>query len=218
MSKAVLEILMILIITTLIYATGFYFENTALGLFSIVAAWLLIWGFMRKNKKSWKELGFKKPHSWPRTWLVALTGAAGIHFIIGKLLKPQITKVTGPLDISEFASIPGNPAALALGLLVVWTLAAFGEEMVFRGYFLNRLAGLFKRRHFAWTFAILISSCIFGFGHIYQGFAGVILAFAAGILYCLAYFFNLRNLWAPILMHGIYDTFAFLILFFGLEI
>lgn len=218
MNKNSRNIFLILFITAVIYAAGLYFKNTALGLFSILVAWLLIWALIKKEKSSWKDFGFNRPKGWPRTWLIAILGVLCIHILVGKLLKPQITKLTGPLNLSEFESIYDNPSALALGLLVVWTLAAFGEEMVFRGYFLNSITGLFKKGRFVWLLGVFISSAIFGLGHIYQGFSGVILAFVVGVLYCLVYFLNHRNLWAPILMHGLYDTFAFLILYFGLEI
>ena len=45
-------------------------------------------------------------------------------------------------DLSSFRSLVGNlPATLGM-LALVWTLAAFGEEMAYRGYVLERAAAL----------------------------------------------------------------------------
>ncbi len=64
---------------------------------------------------------------------------------------------------------------------------------------------------------MILCSLVFGLGLIYQGWTGVILSGIAVIVYCGAYFLDGRCLWAPILIHGVYDTSAFLILFFGLD-
>ena len=121
------------------------------------------------------------------------------------------------MDISEFEAIRGNFSALLQGLAIVWTIAAFGEEMVFRGYFLSRIKDVFPSRKTGYIWAVLGSSLVFGLGHIYQGISGLILAVIAGILYSLAFILSRKNLWVPIFVHGFYDTWAFLVLFFGIE-
>ena len=65
--------------------------------------------------------------------------------------------------------------------------------------------------------AALLSSLLFGLGHIYQGLSGMILSTLVGLLYIGAYFINGRNLWAPNLIHGIYDTTAFFTIFLSLD-
>jgi len=57
------------------------------------------------------------------------------------------------------------------GLLVVWTTAAFGEEMLFRGIVLNCVASLAVRygKTPNWTIGLVVSSVCFGLGHSYQG-------------------------------------------------
>ncbi|RLE01995.1 MAG: CPBP family intramembrane metalloprotease, partial [Candidatus Aminicenantes bacterium] len=107
--------------------------------------------------------------------------------------------------------------AFLFALAVVWTTAAFGEEMIFRGFFLNRLARLGRRRPFSWMIALLFSSVFFGLGHAYQGVAGVVLTALAGLFFGLIYLACRQNLWVPILVHGLYDTTAFLILFLNLD-
>ncbi len=218
-SRAFLELTLVLGLAALIYGIGYFTDNTALGLVSIAAAWAVIRTLLRRRQSGWGEYGLCRPSHWKRTLALTLLGVAVLHALI-RTLKPLIIKhITGtPLDVSRFEAVRGDPLALFLGLMIVWTVAAFGEEMVFRGYVLNRTAELFgfpgKSR---WLWAVILSSLAFGLGHIYQGWTGVILSAIAGMVYCGAYFLDGRCLWAPILIHGLYDTSVFLALFLGLE-
>ena len=131
---------------------------------------------------------------------------------------PLVIRLTGqPIDRSPFDVLRGNVPALIFGLLVVWTLAAFGEELIFRGYLMNTIARILGHRKGSWVMACLINSILFGLGHTYQGISGVILLGIVGLLYALFYLGSGRNLWVPILIHGLYDTSAFLVIFFNLD-
>src|SRR5262245_15972656 len=68
-----------------------------------------------------------------------------------------------------------------------WTLAAFGEEMVYRGYLLNRLADLAGRTRAAFIVALIASSAVFAFAHTYQEVTGVVQAGIDGIWLGLLY-------------------------------
>ena len=96
-----------------------------------------------------------------------------------------------------------------------WTLAAFGEEMVYRGYLMNRVAGLFRRTRSAWVFSLLLVHVGFGLAHAYQGITGVIDEGLAGLLLGLIYLRTGRNLAVPIVAHGLTDSIDFLLIFFG---
>jgi membrane protease YdiL (CAAX protease family) len=109
----------------------------------------------------------------------------------------------------------GNVRLLALYLVVSWTLAAFGEEMTYRGYVLNRAADLGGRRPWAWAASLLFTMALFGFGHSYQGLPGMIDTGLHGLLLGALYLATGRNLWACILAHGVSDTIAFTGVFLG---
>jgi membrane protease YdiL (CAAX protease family) len=98
---------------------------------------------------------------------------------------------------------------------MVWTLAAFGEEFVFRGYLLNRIAQVWKDSRGALWMGIGCSSILWTLVHVYQGIAGVILVAVHGVVFGLFYVMTGRNLWATIFAHGVYDTTALLLIFFG---
>jgi membrane protease YdiL (CAAX protease family) len=192
-------------------------QSVLLTLLSILLALVLIRLVLWLRKSSWREFGLKKPESWLKTILLAIGGLITIYFVVFVTM-PLVTHLTGkPVDKSQFDALRGNVPALFIGLLVIWTLAAFGEELIFRGYLMNTLARTFRNKNMGWIFACFINSISFGIGHTYQGISGVILLGIVGLLYALFYLGSGRNLWVPILMHGLYDTSALLVIFFSLD-
>ncbi len=209
------ELSLVLVLAGTVYVLGLVLHLPVLGLSSVAVAWALIGWLLRRHNYPWRMFGWHRPQNWIRTLFLVFLGV-GILFGLIRLLKPLITKFTGQsLDISHFQGMRGDLVVLGAGLLIVWTVASFGEEMVFRGYVLNRVAELSVNRRVGWILGVLVSSIIFGLGHVYQGWTGVFLAALAGGVYSAAYFLDRRCLWAPILIHGLYDTTAFLILFFS---
>jgi membrane protease YdiL (CAAX protease family) len=104
-------------------------------------------------------------------------------------------------------------ALLALGL--VWTFAAFGEEMVYRGYLLRRAADIGGRTRSAYWVGLAYVTVLFGLGHFYQGWAGVADTAVTSLLFGSAYLLTGRNLWLTILAHGLSDTIAIGLVYFG---
>jgi membrane protease YdiL (CAAX protease family) len=109
----------------------------------------------------------------------------------------------------------GNIPQLVFYLALSWTFAAFIEEMIYRGYFMHRIADLFNRNDTGWFVGLILSNFLFGFAHMYQGLSGMIITGLTGFIFAWLYFRTNKNLWAAILAHGIYDTIGFLMIFFG---
>ena len=59
-----------------------------------------------------------------------------------------------------------------LALLFVWTFAAFGEELSYRGYLLSRAAMSGGPSVASEWIAVVLTAILFGFGHFYKGPAG----------------------------------------------
>jgi membrane protease YdiL (CAAX protease family) len=196
---------------------GTKIQSALLTLLSILLALSCIRLVLWLRRSSWRELGLKKPKSWLKTILLAIGGLISMYSVV-IVTMPLVTRLTGqPIDRSQFDVLRGNVPALIFGLLIVWTLAAFGEELIFRGYLMNTIKHVFQHENFGWIMACIVNSILFGFGHAYQGLSGVILLAIVGLLYALFYLGSGRNLWVPILMHGLYDTSAFLVIFFNLD-
>ena len=105
--------------------------------------------------------------------------------------------------------------AALIFLDLAWTLAAFGEEMVYRAYLMNRVADLLNRTRGAWIVSLLAVQVGFGLAHAYQGLTGVIDEGLMGLLLGLIYLRTGRNLAVPILAHGIQDSIDFVLIFLG---
>ena len=176
--------------------------------------WLVAigWLSLRLRKSSWKALGFRRPSRWITTVGVALV--AGV--VLQLLSEFVIERLTGRPDLSDFHSLVGNlPASLGM-LALVWTLAAFGEEMAYRGYVLERAAALGHHSSSAYVAAMIVVSVLFGLGHWYQGMPGVIGSAVSGLFFGALYLIGGRNLWLPILAHGFSDTIGLALVYLGL--
>lgn len=167
-------------------------------------------------RRSWLLSGLERPASWSRIVLIALA-AAGLRLVLGEFVIDPLTARFWPPPIAppEAAGITGNLPNALLALLLVWTFAAFGEEFSYRGYLLSRAAAIGGGSAAAHWAAVVAVSILFGFGHYYKGPAGVLDSGVAGLILGAAYMLSGRNLWAPILAHGLIDTVGVVMLFFG---
>jgi membrane protease YdiL (CAAX protease family) len=171
---------------------------------------------IRLRDGKWSAMGLKQPVSWRRILLIALV-AAIVRILLGQFLIEPVTgffwpKPTAPALANE---ITGNIKIALVALLVVWTFAAFGEEIAYRGYLLTRAADIGSRSAAAYWIGIVLLSVLFGYGHYYKGPSGVIDSGVAGLVLGTAYMLAGRNLWASILAHGFIDTFGVIDAFFG---
>ena len=123
---------------------------------------LLGWISIRLRDGGWKRVGLKRPESWQKTILWGLL--AGVLIIAAGQLTDFVgariwhRAVKGPAVIEE-AKTTWKGALLGLGL--VWTFAAFGEEMSHRGYLMTRAADVGDRSRLAYFAALLTSSVLF---------------------------------------------------------
>jgi membrane protease YdiL (CAAX protease family) len=101
-------------------------------------------------------------------------------------------------------------------LAIAWTIAAFGEEFVYRGYVLNRVADSLGGGSRAMLAAVAATALLFGIGHYYQGPTGMADTGISGLVFGGLYVWSGRNLWLPILAHGLADTIAIVVIFLGL--
>ena len=171
---------------------------------------------LRLRDGGWSAMGLKRPASWRRILLIALAATA-LRILLGQFVIEPATgffwpKPTAPALANE---IRENVKIALLALVIVWTFAAFGEEIAYRGYLLTRAADLGNRSTTAYWIGIVFVSILFGYGHYYKGPSGIIDSGIAGLILGAAYMFAGRNLWASILTHGFIDTFGVIDAFLG---
>jgi membrane protease YdiL (CAAX protease family) len=161
-------------------------------------------------------MGLRRPDSWPRVLLIALAAAA-VRILLGQFVIDPVTAHFWPPAASPKGAenIAHNLKVALMWLGIVWTFAAFGEEISYRGYLLTRAADLGGRSRLAYWVAMIFVSVLFGYGHYYKGPSGIVDSGIAGLILGTAYLISGRNLWAPILAHGFIDTFGVVAAFLG---
>jgi uncharacterized protein len=181
--------------------------------------WLVLLGWLSllRRKLAWRDLGLRRPNRWGTTIAAALAAGVALQVLSEFVTEPIIERITGERpDLSDFAALVGNLPNTLVMLALVWTLAAFGEELAYRGYVLERGAALDRHRPAAYVVAMMIVSALFGLGHVYQGVAGVASSTVSGLFFGALYLKSGRNLWLPILAHGFSDTLALALNYLGL--
>jgi len=191
----------------------------AFGIFSfpILPLFLVAWASLHLRHMRWRDIGLRRPDRWLPTVGLALLVGVGYQVLDTLLIAPLLQQLTGEsIDLSQFSGLRGNLPALLIFLAISWTEAAFIEEMFFRGYFFNRLTDLAGRERLGIAIALILNAIVFGVAHAYQSVTGVLDTALAGMVLGLLYLFAGRNLWLPILTHGIIDTIGFLLIYAGL--
>ena len=178
----------------------------------LLFGWISLW----VRKISWRDVGLKLYRSWKTS--IALGIAAGVLLEGLELFitQPLLVKWLGKQpDLEVFRALHGNLKWTLIALAGAWTLAAFGEEMVYRGYLMNRVADLLNRTRSAWIISLIAVHLAFGLAHAYQGLTGIIDEGLSGLLLGVIYLRTGRNLSVPIIAHGIADSIDFVLIFFG---
>src|SRR6266566_5615235 len=138
---------------------------------------------VRVRDGGWSAIGFKRPESWLRLILIALAAAVlrialGV-FVIEPLAGHWWPPIHAPAGTEQIA---GNIKMALLWLLIIWTFAAFGEEISYRGYLTLRAADVGGRSTVAFWVATLLVSVLFGYGHYYKGPTGILDSSVAGFI------------------------------------
>lgn len=162
----------------------------------------------------WHEIGFAfKDFTWKKIG-IGVAVAFAYHFADQYLIDPVIEKIA-PAGLPEIFSMKGDVTKLVIGLIISWTTAAFFEEILFRGYLINRLTDLMGETLFTRIIIILLTGTVFGFVHVYQGLNGAISAGVIGVFQATVFYFSRKKLAIPIIAHGVFDTIGFTLLFLG---
>jgi hypothetical protein len=141
-------------------------------------------------------MGFKRPQSWLSMTGFAFVSAFRLQLFDVGMTMPILNRLTGTtIDYDSFAQLQGNAGQLPLFLVLSWTLAAFGEELAYRGYLQKVLGNLLGNHLTGALLTTLIVSILFGLAHIEQGLIGLAVTTVDALFYSwLKRKFN-NNLW-----------------------
>jgi membrane protease YdiL (CAAX protease family) len=169
------------------------FENLMLdalvmGLFTMVIVTILLWF----SGERYRHLGFEKGKIWKQLGIGALFGL--LIFLFDAFVSSPI--VEGLLPSTSAKGIDMTRLFTDTTLLPLWILVA-----LFKGGFTEELWRIFALTRFQkWLgktgliLALVVSSVVFGFGHLYQGLSGLITIAIIGFLYALVYLRRRRAL------------------------
>lgn len=172
----------------------------------LLCTWLL-----RRGGERWADVGLRRPRRW---WAVPLLVVGGFVLLVAlsTLMYRVVLPGLGapPPALGATSALRGDLASyLFVALPVAWGSAAFGEELVVRGFLLDRIAKVIGPSGTpAVLAAVLLQAALFGACHAYQGLGGALLTGAVGLLLGLVWLAGGRNLWACIFLHGLVDFIA----------
>ena len=158
------------------------------------------------RREGFATLGFRRLAHPGRAAAQILGLTAGWALVQLGLIMPVLNHLTGGRqDLSDFSGLRGNVPTLALLLALTWTLAAVGEETVFRGYLPTRISDVLGNGRAGLVAAVLVTSVLFGLLHTEQGVIGVVVTFLDAIFFS-AVRLRYGSLWASVLAHGMNNT------------
>ena len=175
------------------------------------AVLVLVWA--RWSHTPWRELGLVRPRSWILTIAAGIALGAAFKLTMKALVMPLLG--ADPVN-QAFRHFTGNTAAMPAA---VWAMfvAGFGEELMFRGYFFERLGKLLRPTAVTKALIVVFTSLWFGVGHLSgQGLSGAEQATIVGLVYGTIY--AIRGRVIPLMIaHTAFDLTALALIYWNLE-
>ena len=172
----------------------------------------LAWAW--RSHTPWRDVGWVRP----RSWTVAIAGGLALGVGLKLLMKAVVMPLLGAPPTNEtYAYLTGNAAALPMALYLILAGAAFGEEVLFRGFLFERVSTLAGSARHATAVAVAVTTLLFGVAHYAdQGVPGTQQALIVGLVYA-ALRVRTGSLVMPIACHAAFNLTALAIIYWGLE-
>ncbi len=171
---------------------------------------------LKYRKETFADIGFSlKRFEWkaiPVGVGVALLTLAFMQLIFFPILESFITFEEG--DLSLYETIRESKAQYLLLVVMGWVIGGLYEEIVFHGFIFTRLEKILDGEY-ATKLSFLVTALIFGAYHFQLGAAGLINATLVGAVYLALFLYFKRNLWYPIICHGVYNTAVMTLIYMG---
>lgn len=222
-----LEIVLVFATATVIIGIGMAFVGEDLFARQLVvvaaniAMLFLVWVGLKWRRQSIAYLGLSlsfpgwKPVALEFAKSLAVLVIALAGFMFGSILMANITGIPQQADISGYNYLQGNLPMLLVSLATIYVVSSFGEEVIYRGFLINRLEDLLGGGRKATWVAVIISSLIFGLAHFGWGIVGVVQTSFMGLALAGSYLVFRRNLWILVAAHAYMDTALIVPMYFG---
>lgn len=186
-----------------------------------VAMMLTIWVGLRARGESWGHLGLKRVSGGGRSIgglvlrSVAVLVFALAAFVVGSMLTMNLAASPESADMSGYGYLEGNLPMLLLALAAVYVVSSFGEELVYRGFLMTRIAEMGRGTKSAWAVAAVLSALVFGAAHFAWGFVGIVQTTFMGLALAVSFLLAKRSLWPLVLAHAYIDTILLVQMYLG---
>lgn len=141
--------------------------------------------------------------------------AALAAFVAGSALMTSLVQTPQAADMGGYDYLKGNLPMLLLALAGVYVVSSFGEEVIYRGFLIRRVAEIGRDGRMARWMAVAVSAVIFGIAHFSWGIVGIVQTTFMGVALAMAYLITNRNLWSLVLAHATIDTLLLVQLYLG---
>lgn len=176
----------------------------------------VIWIYLNLVGESFASIGFRFNDLKLRAFYVG----GGIGLLYGAfqlwLLEPFLTHLgLRHGNFREFGYV-GHHFINALILILLTSILMIPyQEIVFRGFILNRLKGIFGDKGNAFSLSGITASALFALYHWQEGWGAVLAIFIFAMVITFIYRYCKSNLWYPIFFHIAYDIFMLAMVMIG---
>lgn len=179
-------------------------SEAASGFSAVLAGFITALALVFIRRQDLREIGFRAPRSWKTVpfWVVGIF----VVFVVAQVALPGIIGQFFELpatDLSRYDTLHKNlPAVIMMALLLPIT-ASIPEEVIYRGFLMDRLTRIFGESRSALVLVVLCQSLVFGLIHFQWGVGGVITTMLMGAVWGTAFLLTGRNLWIVIMAHSL---------------
>ena len=211
---AIFDLLILFVVFWMVWSFRFL-EIGNSGLYTVLISAIVAILLLRFRKINPTYIGMVKPDNTKKLmqgifsvmFLTFITQALGIG-IAGALNAL-------PTESSAIANQPDSMPAFLFDIVIsTWIITALGEELLFRGFILQRLSTVLPGKHF--LLASLLQGIWFGAGHFSQGVSGMLITGVIGIVLAQYYLRNKKAGLLPLIIsHAVVDTVVLSINYFS---
>lgn len=181
----------------------------------------LVWLGLRLRGENPNYLGLSmrfagwKAIAWGFAKSLAVFVMAMAGFLAGSIIMINLTGSPQQADVSGYDFLQGNLTLFVVSLASIYFFSSFGEEVVYRGFLINRLEELFGGDKKALVWAVIASSLMFGLAHFGWGVTGMVQTAFMGLALAVSFVIFQRNLWVLVAAHAYMDSALIWPLYFG---
>lgn len=131
-------------------------------------------------------------------------------------IEPFIEELIGSSrNLERFSDVEGSKSSLVSLLIMNWTIAAFGEEFIYRIVLMRGISFIFNDTRQAHIAAVVIQAVMFGLIHAYQGPAGIVGSTFSGLVFGAVTVASRWSIWPSAIAHGTNNTIGIIALYMG---